>query len=615
MPTRRALCIGINDYPHLRPLEGCVNDARLLRATLIDTFEFPEAHVAILENEAATRQGILDALDALIANTGPDDIVVIGYAGHGSQMTDLEFDEPSGLDSTLQPWDTEGWQGENRDITDDELALKLEALGAKTRYITLLVDACHSGTITRDGTGGAARSTRPDTRPASALGRPPVPLPRARGAVASGPSGWVPITDKYVLIAGCRDDELAREYYPPELGGSVTHGALTWFLVQALRTASPGTTYRDVFERVASQVNAANAAQHPQMEGKADREIFGVTEFAPARYVRLVARDGDQLTLGAGVAQGVTVGSQYAIHAPGTKDATTSTPLGLVEVTSVAVVTAQAHLLEEVDPDSFGIDARAFETRHAFGTFHLDVAVDATAGDAGGALRDALADSTLIGMTERTGPGVIRAQLLPARAHVSADDPVPRAGALAEPMWAVLDESGDLLMPLKSVGDVRTVRENLETIARYRQALALENPSPESALRGKFRLELLTRTAAGEWVVAEPDVAGGQVVYTEGDPIGFRLVSTHTAPVFFALVDFEPTGAVTPLRPGPHARGSQLKLDREQRVDIGPGMSTVPTVTWPKGFPFVDSVDHAREAECFETIKLFITETPADFSV
>nr|MCU0635330.1 caspase family protein [Gemmatimonadaceae bacterium] len=94
MPTRRALCIGIDDYPHLRKLEGCINDVRLMRSTLIDTFEFPEQQITVLENAQATRQGMLDAFDALIAATGPDDVVVITYHGHGSQMTDQEFDEP-----------------------------------------------------------------------------------------------------------------------------------------------------------------------------------------------------------------------------------------------------------------------------------------------------------------------------------------------------------------------------------------------------------------------------------------------------------------------------------------------------------------------------------------
>ena len=66
---------------------------------------------------------------------------------------------------------------------------------------------------------------------------------------AKGPSNWMPIADKYVLIAGCRDEELSYEYSPPDVTPVVNHGALTWFLTQALRQAHKDTTYRDVFER------------------------------------------------------------------------------------------------------------------------------------------------------------------------------------------------------------------------------------------------------------------------------------------------------------------------------------------------------------------------------
>jgi hypothetical protein len=613
--ARRALLIGIGPYPALPPLQGCVNDVRLMRAVLRDTFGFADDHCIQLENEQATRVGILSAFEQLIASTQHDDIVVIHYAGHGGQMTDREFDEPFGLDSTLQPWDTEGHRGDNRDITDDEIGILLERLGEKTQYITLIVDACHSGTITRDGSGPAARGTPADRRPVEELPPSPIPLALRRGPAPSGPSGWMPVTEKYVLISGCRDDELSYECFPPEGKGKITHGALTYFLAQALQTATVGTTYRDVFERVASQVNATNALQHPQMEGKADREIFGVKEFTPARYLRVVARDGPTLTLGAGLAQGVTVGSRYALHAAGSKSADEATRLGSVEITGVQVVTADARILDEASPDTIDVTSRAFETQHAFGEFRLTVVLTVTDDPSWSTLRDELEQSTLLDVTEHASAAAITVLRLPARDEVRPTDPVPRAGAIPAPMWAVLSESGHLLMPLKPMGEERVVRENLELIARYRQALALENPNPDSALRGQFSLDLLRRTAGGEWIVAEPETAGGQVVYVEGDTIGFRIVSAHTTPVFFSLIDFEINGAVTPLRPSARSGTSQQLLSEKQRVDIGPEMKTAPTVTWPAGFPYVERAGYEQEDEAIETVKLFLTQQPADFSV
>ncbi len=55
VPTRRALLIGIDAYPRLRQLSGCVNDVRLMRAILQDTFGFPPEQITILETTRRRR--------------------------------------------------------------------------------------------------------------------------------------------------------------------------------------------------------------------------------------------------------------------------------------------------------------------------------------------------------------------------------------------------------------------------------------------------------------------------------------------------------------------------------------------------------------------------------
>ncbi len=289
--TKRALLIGINRYPRLAAryqLNGCVNDAEALAATLQTTFGFPASNLTVLRDEAATRDGILAALDRLVRETGRGDVVVLGYSGHGSQMTDREGDEPDGLDETLVPHDSGRGRDAtgadlNRDITDDELYLRLLALTERTSALTLIFDCCHSGTITRDAFGTAARWVEPDRRPAAEL--PPSPIPAAARDLggATGPSGWLPLGARYVLIAGCRDEESAYEH--PAGGDGPTHGALSFFLGRELAAAAPGTTYRDVFERASACVTAGYPRQHPQLEGARDREIFGVRDIAPLRAV------------------------------------------------------------------------------------------------------------------------------------------------------------------------------------------------------------------------------------------------------------------------------------------------------------------------------------------
>ena len=620
-PARRALLIGIDDYPRLTKLDGCVNDARLVRSLLVERFGFPEANLTMLLDAEATREAILAALDALVAATGRDDVVVFQFAGHGSQMTDREGDEPSGLDSTLMPYDTEGWQGDNRDITDDELHLRLVALAEKTAYITCLVDACHSGTVTRDAFGAKTRGMPADTRPASAL--PPSPIPvarRTRGAARdAGPSGWLPLAERYVLLAGCRDEELSGEYRPPEAEGAVTHGALTYFLCQELRAAPAGATYRDVFERAAARVTAYRPQQHPQMEGRLDREVFGVRDVVPMRFHRVLARAGDVVTLAAGAALGATPGSRHAVYAQGTKETEGAEPLGEIEIVAVQAVTSEARILSERSPGAIAADARAVETAHAWGELRLPVELVADAvlerelADAATARLAALVEgSGLLRRAAEAARAAVRVYLLAPREAAGDGDPVPQLGAVAAPTWAAVGQDGQLVMPPKALDADGEVLRNLETIARYRQALALDNPNPESALRGRFTLDLLRRTPEGAWVAAEPEAAGGAVVFEEGEAIAFRVRSDHDQPAYVYLLDFGLTGSVSLVYP---ARGAQEQIVARGEFEVGtrPGTRAF-TLTMPKHFPFAESAGHQAAVEGVETVKLFVTSGPVDFS-
>jgi hypothetical protein len=609
---KRALLIGIDKYPKLNQLEGCVNDVQLIRGILEETFGFPPANITLLADDQATRDGILAALDALVEATDQGDIVVIHYAGHGSQMTDREGDEPDGLDETIMPFDSEGRYGVNRDITDDEIHLRLVRLGAKTSHTTLIFDSCHSGTITRDAFGVKSRSVDPDTRPADQL--PPSPIPEAdRAMMQGGPSGWMPLTDQYVLLAGCRDEETSFEYRPPEGDGKVVHGALTYFLSQELRHATPGTTYRDLFDRVAAQVNAANNRQHPQMEGHSDQEIFGIADFTPMPYVRVTARSDTTITLARGAAQGMTVGSVLAVYAEGARDTGNTQPLGRIEVSAVHAVTSDARISEEISPGAITVNARAVETTHAYGDLRLKVqVVGPKAFDAQrSALRQVLESSPLLEVVAEGAPAGARVYLLAPRERITERDAVPQLGSVQSPLWATVAEDGQLMMPPKSLEAAGDVKTNLEKLARYRQALALDNPDTGSALRGAFTLDLLRLGPDKKWIVAEPEAAGGQVVFEEGEKIAFRVTSHFGDPVYVNLVDFGLTGGISLVYP---ARGAKEKLGARMNFEIGTRSGESGFVLrMPKEFPYADSADGGA-VEGTETLKLFVTAGEADFS-
>lgn len=170
----RALVIGVNAYPQIllngvpgqRDLRGAVADAKNVEKALVDHFDVKREEIRLLIDEAATRDGILAAFrEWLIDGTNPGDRVIFYFAGHGAQVEDENGDEGlDRFDEVLAPHDTKGeLQGADAGlsgfITDDEIGELLDQLAG--REVLVIVDACHSGTITRGAL--QVRRTNADT--------------------------------------------------------------------------------------------------------------------------------------------------------------------------------------------------------------------------------------------------------------------------------------------------------------------------------------------------------------------------------------------------------------------------------------------------------------------
>lgn len=627
--TRRALLIGINEYPILEAryrLRGCVNDTEMMGQVLRERFGFRDENVSFLRDREATREAILGALARLEAETREGDTVVLHYSGHGSQMRDREGDEPDGFDETILPCDTGRGDAENRDITDDEIRLWLLRLSEKTHNVTLVFDCCHSGTLTRDPFGAASRWVEPDERPVEQLPPSPV-LARARGRDAwSG--GWLPLGARYVLLAGCRDEESSFEYYPGGEGEAEVCGAFTYFLCRELWAAREGSTYRDVFERAAVGVSAEYPRQHPQLEGTRDRELFGVRDLAPMRFVPVRGRSADTVVLGAGGAHGLTPGSVWAVYPQATKSVTAETQrLGTVELVNVRAVTSEARAVEESPDGAIDTNARAVLETYAFGEAGLAVALPAIKGEhepAAAELRRAVEQSPLLMPADEGEKAEVCMRLIPPRDEAGPDDPVPQLGPVGEPVWAAVGGDGKLCMPPQLVGArlaTATLLENLEKLARHRSALRIMNPG--GRLSGGVKLTPLRRAAGGAWEEALPPSGGQLPVYEEGDYIAFRVVNQTGRPVFISLLDFGLTGAVGLLYPTPGANelfapsrsvGGDEAGAGPNWFDIGVLEGDEIELFFPDDFPFVVEPGEGPPESGVETVKLLVTTHEADFS-
>ncbi len=161
---RYALLIGIDDYPGTgSDLRGPVEDARIMERVLVNQYGFDPANILTLNDSRATRANIAQGVVQHLGQAGPDGVAVLFYSGHGTQIG-----ENIGLTGSLDPEPRgEGDEAiyiygpdyQSSVILDEELGYLIESIDAGRKFV--VVDACHSGEITR-ASGDAPQSKRID---------------------------------------------------------------------------------------------------------------------------------------------------------------------------------------------------------------------------------------------------------------------------------------------------------------------------------------------------------------------------------------------------------------------------------------------------------------------
>ena len=208
---RHALVVGNQRYQHWPTLETPRADAQAVAALLRERFGF---EVTALHD--VTRAQVLQALARLRQSVGPNDQVLLYYAGHG-QMDDATA-RGYWIPVDGDPKDVSGWLSVI-DITD-----QLAAMPA--RHVLVIADSCYSGTLTR--------SLMPRVDAALSLAQRRAPLAhlsqqRVRVAMTSG--GLEPVVD----------------------GGSVEHSLFARSLLDAMRGVQAPVAARELFDVVTAR--------------------------------------------------------------------------------------------------------------------------------------------------------------------------------------------------------------------------------------------------------------------------------------------------------------------------------------------------------------------------
>jgi len=595
--TMYALLVGIDEYanPKIPRLGGCVNDVDAMERLLREQYGVPQQNIQKLTNHAASHQAIKDAFISHLINSartwvaqhGAESLpsILFHYSGHGSQAVDMTGVEPDGMDETIVPHDsrTPGVY----DIKDWELGQLLTELTAVTSNVVVILDCCHSGSGVRSISPGIApaRFCEPDLRP-QPTSRPAIHA-TTRGAATA--SGWMR-PERYVLLAGCRDRELANELVVTEGEQSCQHGAFSHFLIQELARINPRQrpTYRELHEQVRSLVSTRFRGQTPQCEGDRDREVFGGLSPLYDPLLTVVAQDAGLIWIDGGAAQGLTPGSELHVHPPGTRVVGAAQPIATLTVQVVGAVRSGCVVLDgSQEIPSF---ARVAMHRPWPGAAPWHVMLDISDEAIRHTLRARIAEPYVSDFVQEVSTGNLadfRIQLLGDSLHLQDS-----AGASLAAPYPV--ERGDEVV----VG--------LTHIVRYLRALEFRNNARESALAGAVTLAIKQRVIdpVTQEPVARPFelTTGSELLVSVGEEIVIEITNGYCLPLYIGLFEFGYEWDIVQLYPSTKGAHEALAPGKTLAIGLRKGEEIV--------FDLPDNM-----TDVAETFKVIATLEEADFDI
>ena len=632
-PTFQALLIGIDFYlPNSLPnggryesLRGCVHDIERVEAMLRARIDGPiEITTLVAKDTGAGRPAgkkrtwptyanIKAAFEELIARTQPGDQVYIHYAGHGGRVP-THFEDlkgRGGYDETLVPMDI----GEIsvRHIRDLDIAYYLDALRTKSQSIVnIVLDSCHSGGATR-GVGITPRSVTdalpgfdptldttvrptdgvaPDDELLAAWQRLAATGTRPRAALATT---WLPDSAGYVLLAACSDHEKA---YEASMDGAPTGGVMTAAFLDALRRPGADQTWKTLHERVLASVHSRFPFQTPQILGRGDLQVLGVT-LQPVVYTVTVGdidRQKGRVKLRAGRTTGTAKGATFGLYRAGTVDFTQpENYVGAATVDEVRATESWATLHEGASIDAVepGAPARledvgAVELRRAILLVRRDDSPPGIDQDrALAAVEDAIRARGR-GFLDLHTSGTPHYQVAVNEAgryeiRYPTGQPIPNVGPVAVDAPRAAERVVDQLLHIFRVETIRLVED------------------PYSGLKDALHVELYTPPpdwSPGERIqggtVIEP--ADGAYVVEPGAHLFVRVVNNSPGRVNITALVLDDHWAIEAIQPGGPTAGRYTTLD--------PGEET-----W---FAF-QAVLYSGSASAEDTIKIFATVDDSDF--
>jgi hypothetical protein len=553
--TKHALIFAIGNYPAKNgwPVISSVKDISYVKAALTRQ-GFAEKNIKVVQDAAATVQGISNALKTLVddENVKPGDIVVIHFSSHGEQVQDDGNDESDGFDESIVTYnatlpslskDFEKDQAEY--FRDDQFGKYIDQLRVKlggNGDLVVFMDACHSGS----GTRGSAKVRG---------GQPPFvsknfdrtkysPVDTA-GVFKekSTTRGDEKNLATYVVFSAARAEELDHE--------ANGMGSLSYAISKVFEQPDAGTTYRSLFAKIQSVMNEVVPGQHPVLEGNGiDRLLFGGKFVQQKPYVEIGKINGKNLLLKSGLLSGLDAGAKVAVYPSGTIDPSKGQLLASGIVVKSANYTSEVNLDKDpgiTQPSS----AWAFVTEPVFKIEPIRIGIVAN-------------------KPRSHTPFFSDVEITSIKKNLQD---LPLIKLEGEPELLIVkgpDEdsikiasNGYLFKTIKSGSSAADeLKEQVQNYAQYKLLRELEIKDPGATVEIKF---VPVINGKPDTSMVNSRIVNGMYEFNEGDKIVLWVKNNGFLPVYLNVLDLQPDGIINPVFPlrEKNIYKEELKIDRK----------------------------------------------------
>lgn len=272
-PHLYALLVGINQYEHkqVKNLNGCVNDIRSVQEFLNQRLH-QKPDILLLEDQAATRNAIIDGFKNHLSQAGKGDVVLFYFCGHGARESAGEEFKDWQLDNvheTIVCHDSRSEIDGRRvpDLADKELRYLIAQVANKgensPEHVLVVFDCCHSSSGTRDLEDTDGIRQVDDVAPA----RQYSDFCFASDITTDRLSSETLPQGSHTFIAACLKTETAKETSQRiSQAASQVRGLFTYSLIKELESQNATLSYERLIHQVRTRVTGVRLYQTPQLE-------------------------------------------------------------------------------------------------------------------------------------------------------------------------------------------------------------------------------------------------------------------------------------------------------------------------------------------------------------